>query len=200
MSNRARLIIDLFAEDRAHEQFVSALVRRLAREANVEITLRAPSVRGGHGKAVSELKLFQRARAITQQLPDMLVVVIDANCGKWRDMRNTIEADIEKNLFPYSVVACPDPHIERWYLADQVSLSKLFGTRTVSVKRKCERDYYKKLLADVLQEAGHPVVFGGVEYAEEIVASMDFFRAGKTSSSLKHFVDTLCDYFRAHSL
>ena len=47
--------VDLFAEDFGHESFLSALLQRLAGEYELAVTIRAYSVRGGHGKVIAEL-------------------------------------------------------------------------------------------------------------------------------------------------
>ena len=58
MSNR--IVVDLFAEDRAHEEFIRSLVARVAGEIPLGIRVRVRSARGGHGRAISEFKLYQR--------------------------------------------------------------------------------------------------------------------------------------------
>lgn len=81
MADRPRLA--LFCEDRGHEQLVRALVERLAKELRVRPTVHAPSARGGHGRAVAEFKLWQRSLAASTpwEVPDLLVLTIDANCS-----------------------------------------------------------------------------------------------------------------------
>ena len=54
----ARVRIDLYCEDHGHELFVTALIRRLAREERVTVDLKTRSGRGGHGRAVTELKAW----------------------------------------------------------------------------------------------------------------------------------------------
>jgi hypothetical protein len=44
--------INLFVEDVAHEDFLIALIQRLANEYNVEINIKASSVRGGRGTVI----------------------------------------------------------------------------------------------------------------------------------------------------
>jgi hypothetical protein len=41
-------------------------------------------------------------------------------------------------------------------------------------------------------------LLGGIEFAEDLVASMDLYRAGKNEKSLKHFVDDLRAGLGAH--
>ena len=45
--------ISLFVEDTAHEDFLMALVHRIANAYNVEINITVSSVRGGHEKPLS---------------------------------------------------------------------------------------------------------------------------------------------------
>lgn len=41
--------INLFVEDVAHEDFLTALIQRFANVHNIEINIKASNVRGGHG-------------------------------------------------------------------------------------------------------------------------------------------------------
>ena len=52
--------INLFVEDVAHEDFLTALIKRLANASNVEISIKTSSVRGGHGMVITELKQYLR--------------------------------------------------------------------------------------------------------------------------------------------
>lgn len=52
--------IDLFAEDRAHETFLKALIQRLADEAYKPVTIHVRAARGGHGRAMDELTNYRR--------------------------------------------------------------------------------------------------------------------------------------------
>ena len=52
--------INLFVEDVAHEDFLIALIQRLANEYNVEINIKTSSVRGGRGTVITELKQYLR--------------------------------------------------------------------------------------------------------------------------------------------
>jgi hypothetical protein len=55
-------------------------------------------------------------------------------------------------------------------------------------RRKCERDLYKNLLHKAVVENGHVSTLGGIEFAEELIEHMDFYRAGKNEPSLKAFL------------
>jgi hypothetical protein len=186
------VIVDVLAEDAAHEGFLRPLIGRLAREVDVRVEVRVRSARGGHPRVIQELDLYQRA--IAQGVagrPDLLVVAIDSNCAPYPRARRSIEREIRTEFRGITVIACPDPHVERWYLADPPSFGQVVGKQPRGGKRKCGRDLYKRRLAEAVAAAGHPVLLGGIEFAEELVASMDLYRAGKTERSLKRFVDDL---------
>ena len=73
--------ISLFAEDEAHEDFLAALVYRLADDYHVKINLTSHSVRGGHGKVISELERYQQdLQAYDEGSPDLIIVGTDSNC------------------------------------------------------------------------------------------------------------------------
>jgi len=191
------VVVRLFVEDLAHEQFVRALVGRLAREEGVGVDLRIGIAQGGHGRVIGELKIFQRVKA--PQLTDILVVVIDANCKGWHVARADVLGSVEATLAGTVVVGCPDPHVEKWFLADPDSLAQHFGVVADRSKSKCERKVYKTQLVRALRDAGQTVTLGGTEFAEEIVAFMDLFKAGRNEASLKHFVKEIRAAIRSRS-
>ncbi|MBI5489030.1 MAG: DUF4276 family protein [Deltaproteobacteria bacterium] len=184
----ASTCVEVFCEDVAHERFLDTLVRRLGAEEGIGIVSRLRCARGGHGRVLEELTAFLRA---SQTSPELLVVAIDANCNRWNPARRAIEDVIDRSRFPRHVVACPDPHIERWLLADPTSLHRVLGAKANPGRRKCARDHYKNVLRRALNAAGHRVTLDGAEFAAEIVASMDLFRAGKAEPSLGHCIDDL---------
>jgi hypothetical protein len=185
--------IDLFAEDRAHEEFLKVVIHRLAREENKRARIRFRSARGGHGKAVTELRFYQKAvlsgELMDSSVPDLLFVAIDANCSSFNAARREIEENIESEWRGRAVIACPDPHIERWYLADKTAFAKVIGKQPRVGRKKCVRDYYKAALANTIISAGYPATVGGIEFVEDLVEAMDFYVAGKIDRSFKHFLD-----------
>jgi hypothetical protein len=185
------LVVDLFAEDRAHEEFLRSMLTRLGREQEKRIALRIRSARGGHGRVLDELSLYQRAIAKpgTMTRPDFLVIAIDANCKSFNVTRREIEEKIDSSFRGHAVLACPDPHIKRWYLADPDSFQRVVGASPRIGKRKCERDRYKAILSKAILDGGHPPTLGGIEFAQELVEAMDLYRAGRAERSLKHFLD-----------
>jgi hypothetical protein len=195
--------VALFAEDAAHEKFVSALVKKVGFEMGIAPRVQVSSARGGHGRALAELALYQKIRAAggarTAAPIDVLVVAIDANCAGWNRARTEIAGKIDGRFFPTHAIACPDPHIERWFLADPRALNHALGASATVTERKCDRGEYKRALAETLRGAGHVLALGGIEFAEEIVTAMDLYAAGKNEPSLKHFIDDLRAAFRARN-
>jgi hypothetical protein len=106
------IVIDLFVEDHAHEEFLKAVLHRLAREEGKSILVRVRSARGGHGRVLTEFSLYQKSVLKApgdMTMPDLLVIAIDANCKRFNDARKDIEATIETPFRTRAIVACPDP-------------------------------------------------------------------------------------------
>lgn len=184
--------IHLYCEDDGHDQFVRSLVQRLALEIGVEPSLATVSGRGGHGKALAELKAWQHQAAKGgMRPPDLLVVVIDTNCRGWHAGRQDVLDTIDTTLFQRFVVGCPDPHVERWCIADPVGFALTVGGPPLADPGKCERDLYKRLLRESLERAGQPILTNEMEFAPELVASMNLHRAGKAQPSLRGFIRDL---------
>jgi len=190
----------LFGEDVGHERLLLALVRRVAQEEGVAVRVVTGSAAGGHGRVVSELKLYQRAIVATSGSPDLLVVAVDANCEGWSQAKDKLEKEIDHTTVPCHALAVPDPHIERWYMADPDALWKALEVNVVPQRRKCDRGIYKKTLTDALVAGGYPVTLGGAEFAEDIVEHMDLFKAGKSEPSLKHFLEEVRALLKAWKL
>lgn len=193
------LIVDLFVEDRAHEEFLKPLIVRIAREENVSVEVRVRSARGGHGHAMHEYELYQtilEKGLMSNSNPDVIVVAIDGNCTTFSKKRDEIQSSTKELFRNRLVTACPDPHVERWYLADPESFNQVVGTFPRVGKRKCRRDYYKNLLVQAIRSAGHPISLGGVEFATELTEAMDLYRACQNQHCLKALIDELRAIFR----
>lgn len=192
------LLIDLFAEDRAHEEWLKPLLERVAREESTAVRIRVRSARGGHSRVITELKTYQRSfeKGIGGQVPDLLIAAVDANCSNFAESQKSIQDALQAQFIGRTIRATPDPHIERWYLADLEAFHEVVGITPSFEAEKCERDYYKAVLAKAVSDAGHPVTLGGIEFARELVDALDYFRAGKADNSLKHFLEELRGQFR----
>lgn len=193
------LVVDLFVEDRAHEVFVRALVSRIAREEQVVLSVQARLARGGHPRALEEFGTYQtlvEKGAIADRVPDLVVVVIDGNRSTPSKKREEIRRAARPWLVDRLVTGCPNPHVERWFLADPDSFHNVVGHRPVVGRVKCERGHYKRLLAEAIRHGQQPVTLGGIEFAADLVDAMNLYRAGRSDSSLKAFVGDVRGRFR----
>ena len=187
------LRIDLFCEDRAQEEMLKHLVRRLCEEEGVDASIEVRVARGGRGKTYEELRGYQLlVEKSGLSRPDLLVVAIDANCSSHAAKVREVREKIDAGLFPYHAIACPDPHIERWYMADGDAFLEVVGAQPPRAEPKCDketRNVLKRALAASVRAAGHPAILGGIEFAAELAQAMDPFRAGRADPALKHFID-----------
>ena len=182
--------VALFGEDRAHQLVVGALLRRLAEEHRVEVSLVWRQAYGGHGRMKHELNDYLRAlRQQREPLPDLIVAATDANC-KGLNARTREIADPNPRTPPV-VLAIPDPHIERWLLLDGAAFKAVFDQGCRAPDRKCDRDRYKRLLVEAIRAAGTIPGLGGIEYAEDIMQHMDIDRAARADVSFRRFIDNL---------
>ncbi len=196
------LLVEFFVEDNAHQHLLVPLAQRVAREEGVGLRCRVRNARGGHAGAMGSFRRYQvlREKGVGgREMAALLVVAIDGNCSSFTEIRKNIRRATRDSFAHMLVTACPDPHIERWYLADPQSFQDVVGTQTSAGPRKCVRNHYKQLLASAVAGGGHPPTLGGVEFGRELAESMDLFRAGKNDSSLKAFVEDLREGLRRAS-
>ncbi|GIK62740.1 MAG: hypothetical protein BroJett018_05340 [Chloroflexota bacterium] len=191
--------ISLFTEDLGHEEVLKAVLSRFAREYGVEISVKIYSVRGGHGKVISELKQYLRDLHTGEStLPDLVVIGTDANCKGYRQRRQEVE-NITENYSFLMVCALPDPHIERWLLLDGAAFKKVLGKGCNAPDQKCERDRYKRYLLEAVRNAGVTPLLGGLEHAQDIVNAMDFPKATQSDDSLKKLLNELHMHFKGRA-
>lgn len=187
--------VDLYCEDQGHELFTRALISRLAGEEGFRVSIQTRSGRGGHGRAISEFRAWQRAasRPAAHSKPELLVLVIDGNCKDWGEAHRNLLAAVDTAVFPRQVVGCPDPHIERWCIADPLSFKQIVGASPLADPGKCDRSVYKNLLRESIAAAGQPILTDAMEFAPDLVLAMDFYRAAKNKNqrSLRLFVEDL---------
>jgi len=188
--------VALFVEDFAHQAFLAALLQRLAAEYGVEVHLDWRNARRGHGAVVNELKQFLRDLQRGQdRLPDLVVVATDANCKGLVERLRQINY-VTSESAPRVICAVPDPHIERWLLLDSAAFKTVFGRGCNAPDQKCERMRYKKMLIDAIRVSGVTPSLGGIEFAEDIVAEMDFNRAVAADDSLRRVIEELRGVFQ----
>ncbi len=189
------LNIGYFLEDNLHERFFIALTGRIAGELGVAVAFEVRNATGGRGQVMAELRGYlQDVRAGRQPVHPILVVAIDGNCQTYQARRNEIQQVAEQTGYPGDVVcAVPDPHVERWYLADIEGFKRAIESSQPPPlpAYKCEHRRYKDALRHAFRTAGISPQLGGAEYAQEIVAAMDLYRAAQADAAFKHFLDDL---------
>lgn len=188
--------INLFVEDVAHEDFLTALIQRLADAYNIEINIKASSVRGGHGKVITELKQYLRdLQHYKDDLPDLIIVGTDSNC-KGVSERETEINQVTSDLADLVISMVPEPHIERWLLLDSEAFKTVFGKGCPVPDQKCERGRYKGLLLNAIYEATTVPPLDGIERVEELVYAMNFQRVEQSDRSIHRFLTALQRQFR----
>ncbi len=201
MSGAAPGRISVFCEDRGHELFLRALIRRLAAEAAVDVELEFRNSSGGLGHAVSNFKLYQQLmkRGRIVGTPDVLLVVVDGNDLGWQARRHELTRIIDSTVFPVFVVGCPDPYVERWCLLEPQALEAVGAVPPSgkAVYRTGRRAVFKKQLKEALADGGVIVLTDEMEVAPEIVAVMNLKAGAIRDPSLKALVGDLRAALRA---
>jgi len=190
--DRRAPIVDFFGEDAGHELFFRAISRRLEAELELPaLEIRTRSSRGGHGKAISQLRASFKVPSGPPG--DLLVVLIDANGGGWAQRRAEIAPEVAVSPYPHSVIGCPEPEVEAWLTADPRALKQSLG---VSLRKRGGGSVdHKELLRLSMADAGISVLSDAMEIAHEVVPSIDLYRAGRASPSLRDFVESLKDAY-----
>lgn len=190
--------VGYFLEDIAQENFLKALVERIAQEIGFAAGCIRHEVRnatGGRAVVLDELHRFLRDVAREREpCFEILVVAIDGNCRGHQARQDEIRAIVQRSGYPGAVVcAVPDPHIERWYLADPHGFQQALGTHVLPQppSYKCERGRYKEALRRAVRQTGVVAPLGGIEYGPGIAATLDLYRVGRTDTGFKHFIDEL---------
>ncbi len=185
--------IVLFCEDSFHERFVGALLARFERQYGVPVRSTFRSAVGGLPRMHAEFKQFLRDLGRARQSPpDSIVVVLDANCIGYNARKESVRVLESHPGFQGLVSYCiPDPHIERWMLADARAFRSVFGRGCAVPALKCAKDEYKKLLLKEIRMCGIEPPLGGEEYAEDIVQAMDLAQMETREPSLGLFLKTL---------
>lgn len=177
------LTIELFCEDAAHEEFGRALVRRCASEADVDVDITVGTARFGIPRLKSVLAGRQAVLRRAGGVPDILLVLVDANDVGVTARRHEVVSVIDPTLIPAVVIGVSDPYVERWYLADPVAFAAQFGIEP-DIRGAQGHHGWKHALANSLEATGAILTQGGAEFAVEIVDGMDLYRAGQNAATL----------------
>lgn len=188
--------VALFAEDAAHRAFLEPMLRRVAAEESLSVRIAVISALGGHPRAMREFGSWhtnwtERRTSATEA--DIVVVAIDGNCSTFRETRERIRNAASAEVRDRVAAACPDPHIERWFMADPASFARVVGASPVLGPEKCEREHYKTILSRAVSGAGSSLRLDldGAELAPDLAGDMSLYRAGKNCPSLGAFVRDL---------
>ena len=187
--------ISLFAEDEAHEDFLTTLAQRLAEAYCVEIEMTTYSVTGGYGRVISELKRYRRdLQSHHEALPHLILVGTDGNCKKPPEREREIHQALS-GFTDFVICAIPEPHIERWLLLDSEAFKTVFGRGCLTPDRKCEQDRYKRLLLNAILQAGPEPSLTNFGYVADIVNAMNFQRLARRHDSLGRLFKALQQQF-----
>lgn len=188
--------INLFVEDRAHALFLEALLYRLADQYVIPVEIRLGSARGGHGRVISKLKGYiNDLQNDEASLPDLLIIATDGNCKGFSERKHEIDNAL-RGFSGQFICAIPDPHIERWLLLDSAAFKKILGKGCSAPVQKCERDLYKRLLQEAVQQTGVKTLLDGIEYTEALVHEMNLEYLERTEVSLGKLLKELRQQFQ----
>lgn len=190
--------IGYFLEDIGHELFLTSLVNRVAQEMGLNSSGLIHEVRnatGGQGRVLNELERFLRdVNRGRQRVFDLLVVAVDGNCHRYQRRHSEIMEVVRRSGYSGEVIcAVPNPHIERWYVADSRGLRSALHTGNIpdAPRYKCERGRYKQALRDAIRQTGVRAPLGGIEFGPDIVQAIDLHTVGRVDTGFKHFVDEI---------
>ena len=186
--------VALFLEDVGHERFIGSLVGRLATEARISIEVDVRNASGGAPRLDDQFIQFLSDSAVASPRPDLVVVVRDTDCAGVSTIKSRYSKLVEAAKYSGNVViGAPEPHIECWYLADPSALQRVLraSTQAAVPDSKCGRGRFKQILSDTVTEAGVTPLLGGIEYAADVVAELDLYRAAANVPSLDTFIKDL---------
>ncbi len=187
--------ISLFVEDTVHEDFLVALVHRIANAYNIEINVKVSSVRGGHENVIAELGQYQQdLQHNTEDLPDLIIVGTDSNSKRLLQREKEIHQAVS-SLADRVISMIPKPYIERWLLLDSEAFKEVFGTDCSIPNRKYDRYRYKRLLLQAIRDAGVVPLLGGVERIADLVNAMNLQHMEQRDRSFRRFFRALQQRF-----
>ena len=191
--------IALFVEDYGHATVLQALLRRLQQEFSVPVTVRELSAQGGHGQVETEFRQFVHdVNRFASRVPDLIILATDANCEGFRDRKKRMQ-QVAGSLSDRIVYCIPDPHLERWLLLDSAAFKKVIGAGCKAPDLKCNRDRYKRLLAEAIIAAGQTPILGGLEHADDLINHMQIEKMAQREASFGDLMNGLKMHFRQWS-
>ncbi len=189
--------VNLLVEDTVHEDFLVALVQRVANAYNIEIKIKVSSVRDGHETVITELRQYQQdLQHNAEDLPDLIIVGTDSNGRGFLQREKEINQSTS-DLADRVIYMIPQPHIERWLLLNAEAFKKVFGRGCSVPKRKYDRERYKRLLLQAIRDADVIPLLGGIEHIADLVNAMDFQHLEQSDRSFRRFFRALQHQFGA---
>jgi len=192
---RKQILVHIFFEDRCQERFITEIVKRIGKDIGLSIEIRSISVsKPGHGKGETykdiknQFLLIRKGNIFLK--PDVMVISVDTNCEGYSETYKNAMENIDKQVVNHIIIACPYPHIEKWYLLDLECFNRIVGVTPIVPKEKCEKDFYKNVLKKAIRDGGYPYGVNPEDFAEDIAQAMDLYNAGKKDNSFKLFIDT----------
>jgi hypothetical protein len=188
--------IGFFLEDIAHERFIITLTKRVLQELNInDVDFDIRNSRGGDSVG-AYYRFLQDVKKQSLSFLDIIIVVSDGNCKGFSEKRRQMEEKRKSLDYNGSVVyAIPDPHIEYWYLIDEVACKEAVRSERFPdvPRRKCEKNIYKNSLISLLRSTDVEPILGGAEYGESIASLMDIGKAciSDETGSFKAFISDL---------
>lgn len=193
--------LGLFAEDEGHARLLNPLIGRISGEEGVDSEVVERSSAGGAAAAARNLRSYISDLSLGRvEYLDVLVVARDGNCRGFGVRKRETEKIVQGRFAGSLVLAVPDPHIEKWYLADPRAPAKAIGESGFAdvPARKCERHRYKKALSDAFEQLELTLAAGGIEYGTEIARCMDLDLASRNEPTLQRFISDLRSALRRH--
>ncbi len=186
-----KLKVLIFVEDVAQENLIRTLFCRIAGESGLGSTrldVQVPYSRGG--ASIKALKVYLDDYPI--DTVDCFVLGSDGNCKGFAKKKQLLEKNLQKyGALDRTILAIPDPHIERWYVIDPGALSEAVGASigNYSPKHKCDKGHYKKILKEAIFSADVEPLQGGAEYGQDVGEILDIYKACKEDAGFKSFFE-----------
>jgi hypothetical protein len=89
------------------------------------------------------------------------------------------------------MIACPDPHVEVWCIADPEAFQSLFSAPVPQPPSRSGRLVYKRWLSDALEQAGVPVLTDPMEICLDLLPVMDMVKACRNDDALNHLISEI---------
>ncbi len=98
---------------------------------------------------------------------------------------------LDRSIVPRGVAGCPDPHVERWLIADVTAFHGVVGVPAPVVPSKAGKGGYKAALKAAIRDAGHLALTDPMEFSTDVVEKMNLHRVEKDVRCLGHFISEL---------